>query len=288
MIVGKSIRAIVASALQEDIRTGDITTQALFPKPYTITARVIARQRGIVCGRALLVAVFKQLDRRVRIARALKDGTPITAGSIVCTITGDVRTILAAERVALNFLGRLSGIATETRCYVNAIKPYKTKILDTRKTTPGLRQLEKYAVRIGGGSNHRMGLYDHVLVKDNHCAAYGTMQGARRKKGSLGTIIEQCKKKTRKGVRTEVEVQNVTEFKDALKAKPDIIMLDNMQPADIRKAVRLRGRSRVRLEASGGVTLRNIRSVARTGIDMISIGALTHSVRALDFSLEIG
>jgi len=275
------VRKIVAAALREDIGTGDITTRLLLPKPPVVAAAIIAGDNGILCGLPVVEMVFSLLDKNIRITRKVKEGAAVRKGALVCMMKGASSEILTGERVALNFLGRLSGIATLTRRYVEAVRGHPVKILDTRKTTPGLRALEKYAVRVGGGRNHRMGLWDRVLVKENHLAVLGSQLSV----VSLGEIISCIRKKTKRKV--EIETQNIRQFREALEAKPDIIMLDNMGIADIKKAVQLRGRLRVLLEVSGGVTVRSIRAIAQTGVDMISAGTLTHSVTALDFSLDI-
>lgn len=317
--MGRDDLQIIKMALKEDIGNGDITTEALFPNHIKIKAEVIAKEAGVVCGAAVAKEVFKAVERKIRkdkrrirenkgkdgrrritkekegcirIYNRVKDGARVKKGQVVCVVEGDARVILAGERTALNFLGRLSGVATLTRKYADAVKPYKVKILDTRKTTPGLRELEKYAVRRGGGANHRMGLYDQALVKDNHIEAFSVQRSEDRK--SLKEIIEKVKKGINKGMKIEIEVENLRQFKEVLEADPDIIMLDNMCIADIKKAVAIKNElSAVRcplsakLEVSGGVTLDNVRNIAAAGVDMISVGALTHSAPSIDFSLEI-
>lgn len=269
---------IVRTALKEDIGSGDITTQLLFSAPYKVKAKITAQENGIVCGLDIAKLVFRLLDKKVKIVQKLKDGQTLNKGKTICILEGNAKALLTGERTALNFIGRLSGIATLTCAFVNKTKPFGAKVLDTRKTTPGLRSLEKYAVRCGGGSNHRFGLWDQVLVKDNHLSAVS-------KKNDLKVIVQNLRKKTKKKI--EVEVQNLRELKKVLEAKPDIIMLDNMSLKDIRKAVKLTRNSRVKLEVSGGVTLHNIRAIASAGVDRISIGALTHSARSLNFSMEV-
>jgi len=294
---------IIKLALKEDIGKGDITTNALFPKPMKVTARIIAGEDGVICGLCAVAEIFKVLDRRIQVIRKADGGDKIKKGQVVCIVRGDARKILAGERTALNFLSRLSGIAALTNKYVEKIKPYKVKILDTRKTTPGLRELEKYAVKCGGGVNHRMGLYDQVLVKDNHVAVYKSEVRSQRTedRGSLKDIIEKIRRGIKrdknginKALKIELEVENLREFKEALDAGPNIIMLDNMSIPDIKKAVVLRSMLYPipytlypKLEVSGGITLDNVRSIAATGVDMISVGALTHSAPSIDFSLEI-
>lgn len=294
---------IIKLALKEDIGKGDVTTNILFPSPRKVMARIIAGESGVICGLCTVIEIFKILDRRTRVIRKAQGGDKIRKTQVVCIIKGDARKILAGERTALNFLSRLSGVATLTRKYADAVRPYKVKILDTRKTMPGLRELEKYAVTCGGGVNHRMGLYDQVLVKDNHIAVYKSeVRGQRTEdRGILKEIIKKIRKnkekkgiiRGHKGIKIEIEVENLREFKEALDAGPNIIMLDNMSIRNINRAVSMRnaisrgGVTPPLLEVSGGVTLNNVRNIAATGVDMISIGALTHSAPSIDFSLEI-
>jgi nicotinate-nucleotide pyrophosphorylase (carboxylating) len=239
--------------------------------------------------------IFKTLDRTVLFDAKCAEGSSQRAGKVIALLCGSARGILSGERTALNFLSHLSGIAALTGKFVSAVLPYKVKIMDTRKTIPGLRELQKYAVRMGGGYNHRRGLWDGVLIKDNHIAA----SGLRPRALSLGELVRAAQKKSPRSLKIEIEVKNLREFKEALGAGPDIIMLDNMKIADIRKAVKIRratqgaclpaGRRghKTLLEASGGVSLNNAREIAATGIDIISIGALTNSVKAVDMSLEV-
>jgi len=275
-----NLHKLLILALKEDIGKGDVTTDVLFSKPLKIEAKIIARDKGIVCGLPIVTEIFKTLDQKTSVLCKAREGSLVKHDQVVCAIKGDANKILKAERTALNFLSRLSGIATMTKNYTDKIKPHKTKIMDTRKTTPGLREFEKYAVKTGGGYNHRMGLYDQVLIKDNHLAAIGDRKNINR-------IVALIRKKVKKHIKVEVEVQNLKEFKETLPARPDIIMLDNMKNPDIKKAVKIRGKRKIMLEASGGVNLETVRSIAKTGVDMISIGGLTHSVKSLDFSLEI-
>jgi nicotinate-nucleotide pyrophosphorylase (carboxylating) len=271
-----TLRSLVNLALTEDLGRGDITTRALFPKAVPAEAVITAKQAGVVAGLPVARAVFQQVDRRLKFRALVKEGERIKSGTVLAAIRGDGRSILAGERVALNFLQRLSGIATLTAQFVDAVKSARVAILDTRKTTPGLRLLEKYAVRIGGGRNHRFGLYDAILIKDNHLALHGSLADAVRRARSRAP--------RRRGV--EVEAATLAEVEAAVRAGADAILLDNMSLDQLRKAVRLAG-GRVFLEASGGVTLANVRDVASTGVDAISIGALTHSAPALDLSLEL-
>jgi nicotinate-nucleotide pyrophosphorylase (carboxylating) len=270
------VERAVAAALDEDLSTaGDITPDAIIPADASATAAIVARQAGVVAGLDLAEAAFKALDPDIRFTRTLTDGGCVAAGGKIATVSGKTRAILSAERTALNFLGRLSGIATLTAAYVKAVEGTGARIACTRKTTPGLRALEKYAVRAGGGVNHRFGLYDAVLVKDNHIAAAGGIAGALRR----------LKSRAGHSVRIEVEVDTLDQLAEALKFPIDAVLLDNMDAATLREAVK-RVAGRVVTEASGGVTLENVREIASTGVDVISAGALTHSPRNLDSSLE--
>ncbi|MDD5450171.1 MAG: carboxylating nicotinate-nucleotide diphosphorylase [Candidatus Omnitrophica bacterium] len=281
------INRTVRLALDEDIKSKDITTAALFMGSVSITAKIISGERGIICGLPVVEKVFNCLDKKIKVVKKINEGGRIRKGQVVCLVSGDARKILAGERTALNFLGRLSGVATLTSRYVSNVKPYQVKIMDTRKTTPGLRELEKYAVKTGGGANHRMGLWDQILIKDNHIRVYG-------QKRNLSSLIQKIRKRIDKKIKIEVEVENLRQFEEAIIARPDIIMLDNMRIQDIKKVVFFRNklttndqRLTTKLEVSGGVTLKNIRAIAKTGVDIISIGALTHSARSLDFSMEV-
>lgn len=292
----KRILPLIKKALREDIGRGDITSRLIVPAKKRIEAAIIAKESGVVCGLDAARLVFQAVDKKIRFRAAASDGKKVKKGEIIARLEGDASNILKAERVALNFLGRLSGIATKTSLYVQRVKPYRAKIMDTRKTTPGLRGLEKYAVRCGGGFNHRMGLWDQVLVKDNHLSAISLKLSAI----SLKDLIRKIKKKKPKGMKIEVEVKNLREFKQALEAGPDIVMLDNMSIKNIKKAVAIRKRllntkykilttkhELSQLEVSGGVNLDNVRQIAACGVERISIGALTHSALALDISLEV-
>ncbi len=272
---------IVDRALAEDLGWGDITTEALIPSDQRGIASIIVKSEGILAGIEVAKKVFHQIDPGLRMDVLLEDGTRIKASDVIARVEGKVANILKAERVALNFLQRLSGIATETNRYVEAVKGLPVHIMDTRKTTPSLRVLEKYAVRVGGGENHRMNLGDGILIKDNHLAAL-------RSRGlSLKEIIAKAQQNAPKRLKIEVEVKTVPEALEAAEAGADIVMLDNMSLGDIRQAVKMI-HGRALIEASGGITLDKVRAVAETGVDFISVGALTHSVKALDISLEIG
>jgi len=270
------VERAVAAALDEDLSTaGDITTDAIIPADATATAAIVAREAGVVAGLDLAEAAFKALDPDIRFTRIVADGGGVAAGGKIATVSGKTRAILSAERTALNCVGRLSGIATLTASYVKAVEGTGARIACTRKTTPGLRALEKYAVRAGGGVNHRFGLYDAVLVKDNHIAAAGGIAGA----------LARLKSRAGHSVRIEVEVDTLDQLAEALKFPIDAVLLDNMDAATLREAVKLVA-GRAVTEASGGVTLENVREIASTGVDVISAGALTHSPRNLDSSLE--
>ena len=266
-------------ALGEDIGDGDVTTDFFVSKNQQAMARIVARERAILAGTETAAEVFRRVDSALHIAVLRNDGSEANASDSVIELRGQARSILKAERVALNFLQRLSGIATLTRRFVDAAANEHVKILDTRKTTPGLRALEKAAVVAGGGANHRFGLFDMVLLKDNHLAANAGFdafaKAVRKFREARPKIQIEVEADTLEQVRTFLEIDGI-----------DLILLDNMKPAQIREAVAL-GKNRVKFEASGGVTLKNIRQIAATGVDYISIGALTHSPRAIDFSLEL-
>jgi len=268
-------RAIEA-ALAEDLGlAGDITTDATVPPDATASAVIAARQRGVVSGLPLAEAAFRALDAATVFKAEITDGMLITRGQSLARISGNARAILTVERVALNFLGRMSGIATLTRAYVNQVVGTTARIVDTRKTTPGLRAFEKYAVRCGGGHNHRSGLFDAILIKDNHIIAAGgplaAMQAARDHAGHM--------------VRIEIEVDTLDQLREVLPLSPDVILLDNMSTDELREAVAL-AEGRTLLEASGGVDLNSVRAIAETGVDVISVGALTHSAPVLDLGLD--
>lgn len=267
-----NIDPLIRQALREDIGSGDVTSRLTIPASALVSARVVARGPGVLCGVDVCRRVFHILDRRVRFEPRRSDRAVLRRGALIASVTGPARSLLAAERTALNFLQRMSGVATLTARYVRAIRGTRARILDTRKTVPGWRELDKYAVRCGGGTNHRFGLYDMVLVKDNHIAAAG----------SIRLALERCR-----GTRlpVEVECRTLVQVREALAAGARRIMLDNMPLPRLRAAVGL-SRGRALLEASGGVTLRNVRAVARTGVDYISVGALTHSAPAADIALD--
>lgn len=269
------VRANVRQALTEDVGTGDITA-ALLPATTQAHARVLTREDAIVCGRPWFDEVFRQLSAEVTVEWRAPDGARVTAGDVVCELRGPARMLLTGERAALNFLQLLSGTATLTRRYVDAVAGTRAVILDTRKTIPGLRQAQKYAVRCGGASNHRLGLYDAVLIKENHIAASGSVRAA----------IDAAKRSTLKGMAIEIEVENLDQLREALAAGAERLLLDNFNLTTLRTAVQETNR-RAHLEASGGVTLANVRAIADTGVDYISIGDLTKNVRAIDLSMRL-
>jgi nicotinate-nucleotide pyrophosphorylase (carboxylating) len=267
------IRDIIRRALEEDMGEGDITSESTIPPQQILTGTFIAKAPGIIAGLAVASETFKMLDKKIIFSQKISDGGAVLKGQIIAKVRGKGRALLGAERTALNFLQRMSGIATLTRSFVDAVRGTNAVILDTRKTAPGLRLLDKQAVVLGGGVNHRFGLFDMVLIKDNHIAAAGGITQA-------VTKVWAADKKDRP---LEVEVKNLDELREALLLKPDRILLDNMDTQTMRKAVAITS-GRASLEASGNITLRNAAAAARTGVDMISIGALTHSVSALDIS----
>jgi nicotinate-nucleotide pyrophosphorylase (carboxylating) len=264
----------VRRALAEDLGAGDLTA-ALIPSDAQARGYVITREDAVLCGTAWFSEVFHQLDEHVTISWQTRDGDRIQAGQTVCRLQGPARAVLSGERMALNFLQLLSGTATQTRRYVEAISRTRTKILDTRKTLPGLRKAQKYAVTCGGGQNHRMGLYDGILVKENHIAAAG----------SITRAVRQAKASAAQGVAVEIEVENLQQLDEALAAGVDNLLLDNFSEADLKRAVQTTG-GRATLEASGGITLDNVGMIAATGVDYISVGELTKNVRAVDFSMR--
>ena len=269
-----NLNKLIRSALSEDIGKKDHTTEIFIPKDKAIKAVITANEEGVICGVDIVKDVFRALDKNIRFEARVREGERVKKGKVIASLSGKARGIVTAERVALNFISMLSGIATRTRKFADAVKPYKVKILDTRKTIPGLRQIEKYAVRMGGGFNHRMRLDEMILIKDNHLH-----------------INKDYHKylKLAKRYKVEVEVESLSEFKEALKTGVDMIMLDNMSIADIKKAVWLRNNfhKSTKLEASGNVDLKTIRCYAATGVDYISIGSLTKDIHSLDVSMEV-
>jgi len=285
----KKVTPLVKAALREDIGRGDVTTWLCIPKEQEAKAAIIFEEDGIVCGMDVASLTFHLVDGAIKFKPLARDGDRVRAGKVVARIEGSARSILIGERVALNFLGHSSGIATRTAEYVKRAKPYGAKIMDTRKTTPGLRYLQKYAVRVGGGHNHRMGLYDQILIKDNHIKVQSSkfkVRSSRKKASIIRELASHARRRAPKGMKVEVECENLDDFKEALKARTDVIMLDNMKIAQMRRAVKMVAKP-TKLEASGRITLKNVREIARTGVDMISIGELTHSVRSIDVALEM-
>ena len=267
--------ALLDRALAEDLGTGDATSQAVLDPFLKISSRLEARESLVVCGLELAEATFRQLDETIRFESHLRDGSSASAGSVVATIEGTAIAILAAERTALNFVQRMSGIATETKRYVSAVSETGVTIVDTRKTIPGWRVLDKYAVRIGGGRNHRSGLYDAILIKDNHIAAAG----------GVGIAIQAVKNAAAEHLWLQVEVESLEDAEEAIGCGIDSLLLDNRSVSELREFVKQFGTSCI-LEASGGVTLETVNEIAKTGVHRISIGALTHSSKAADLALE--
>jgi len=271
------VEEAVERALKEDLgRAGDITSAAIIPPDARAEAAIAARTPGVIAGLALAGTAFRRLDPSATFDRTLTDGSRVTPGTAVARVSGNARALLSAERVALNFLGHLSGIATLTRRYVDAVAHTHARITCTRKTTPGLRALEKYAVRCGGGSNHRFGLDDAILIKDNHVAVSGGVAEAiRRARAYAGHLVK-----------IEVEVDTLAQLREALAAGAEVVLLDNMPPATLAEAVAIAAGKAV-LEASGGITLETVAAVAESGVDYISSGAITHSAPTLDLGLDI-
>jgi nicotinate-nucleotide pyrophosphorylase (carboxylating) len=271
------VEAAVEAALLEDLGlVGDVTTEAIIGPGARAGGVIAARKAGVVAGTALAEAAFRRLDPAVRFEPVAGDGARVASGDVVVRLAGNARALLTAERVALNYLGRLSGIATLTRRYVDAVAGTRAHIIDTRKTTPGLRAFEKHAVRAGGGTNHRIGLFDAVLIKDNHIVVAG----------GVGPAIEAARRRVGHLVKIEVEVDTLAQLEEALKYRIDAVLLDNMTPATLAEAVRLVA-GRVTTEASGGVNLETARAIAEAGVDLISVGALTHSATVLDLGLDL-
>jgi nicotinate-nucleotide pyrophosphorylase (carboxylating) len=271
---GDRVKMIIQQALDEDIGDGDVTTLCTVPSDQMVRGKLVAKEAGVIAGLEVARLTFLQVDKRTEFLPHIVDGDQVDVGDIIAQVRGPGRALLAGERVALNFLQRMSGIATLTHRFVEAVKGTSAVILDTRKTAPGLRVLDKWAVRLGGGENHRIGLYDMVLIKENHIAAVGSIS-------ETVARVRECDERKRA---IEVEVKNLTELQEVLGLDVDRIMLDNMSLGEMREAVGLT-KGRVPLEASGNVKLDSVGAVAATGVDYISIGMLTHSVKALDISL---
>ncbi|MBI5758985.1 MAG: carboxylating nicotinate-nucleotide diphosphorylase [Planctomycetales bacterium] len=276
---------LIELALEEDLGAiGDVTTDALIRPDERGAVKIVARQAGVLVGMPVAKMVFEQFDRDVLWTALKQDGSALQPGTVVGELSGSVRSLLSGERTTLNFLTHLSGIATLTRRYVDAVAGSSANIFDTRKTLPGWRVLEKYAVRCGGGRNHRVGLFDMVLIKDNHLAGWKA-SGADH---SVSAAVHAARSRVASGIPIEVEVDTLEQLTDALSAAPNIVLLDNMNLATLRQAVELRNRMapRVELEASGGVNLNTVADIARTGVERISVGALTHSAPALDLAFD--
>ena len=276
MLEMEAVRNIIRRALEEDIRSGDVTTAYVLTGAEKGTAKALAKEELVVAGLDVFREVFRIRDAGILFRTALKDGDRVPRGTVLATLRGPLASILAAERVALNLLQRMCGVATMTRQFVDAVAGTKASILDTRKTMPGLRVLDKYGVRVGGGRNHRYGLYDGVLIKDNHIEAAG----------GIGKAVRRVRDKAPLLARVEVEVKDLAEVREALAAGADVIMLDNMPIDAMKMAVALIG-GKALVEASGNVTLATVKGIAATGVDFISSGALTHSARASDISLKV-
>ena len=270
------VETLIRYALAEDIGSGDVTTHAVIPEEARGSARIFAKEPLVVAGTQVAQRVFLLVDPSLKVGILLQDGNHARSGDVLVEVSGSVSAMLVAERTALNFLQRLSGIATLTRAFVERVVGTSARIVDTRKTTPGWRVLEKAAVRAGGGCNHRFGLYDGVLIKDNHIAAVG----------GVGPAVAAIRQQIPHTLKIEVEVETLDQLDEAMAVGVDAALLDNMAPAAMVEAVRRAG-GRLALEASGGINLNNVREVAETGVDLISVGALTHSARAVDISMEI-
>ncbi len=281
------ISQIVKKSLEEDIGPGDITTNSSIDESVIVKAKIFAKEDLIVCGLAVAREVFRQVDKGLKVKAYLKDGSKTKKNRILLTIEGRAKSILAAERTALNFISSLSGIASFTREFVKKSKRDKVKILDTRKTMPLLRSLHKYAVKCGGANNHRQGLWDGVMLKENHLIASGIRKSGHIDQYSLSNLIKNIKKAFRKPV--EVEVENKEEFLQVAECRPDIVLLDNFMPSVIKECVKIRNKKfpKVKLEASGGINLKNISQYTCSGIDFVSLGCLTHSFKSKDVSLDI-
>ena len=275
----KEIQSAVRAALAEDVGGGDVTSLSTIPASAKFSVVMRAREPMVVAGITFAETAFRLLSRNLRVKRFVRDGQALKAGATILHVSGSARAILSAERVALNFVQRLSGVATLTRHYVDEVRGTGAQILDTRKTTPGWRRIEKYAVACGGGRNHRVGLFDMVLIKDNHLAA---LRDA--KPNAVAAAVMRARGKFPK-LKIEAEADTLAQVNQAVEARADIILLDNMSLSELRQAVKLVG-TRAKTEASGGVNLKTVRAIAKTGVDFISVGAITHSARAVDVGLD--
>lgn len=268
---------LIERCLYEDVGNGDITTNSIVTAGQSTVGIIHAKQAGVIAGLVVAEKVFRYLSPEISFRSRVKDGEKVASGTILAEVEGDARAILTGERVALNFLQHMSGIATQTAVLVEKVKEFPVRVVDTRKTVPGLRKLEKYAVFVGGGYNHRFGLYDAVMIKDNHIKVAGGITQA----------VQEVRKKVSHMIKIEVEVENLAGVAEAMQAKVDVIMLDNMDTRTMKEAVKMIGGSAL-VEASGGINEETIVPIAQTGVDIISVGALTHSVQSLDISLDIG
>lgn len=275
----KELNRIIEAAFSEDIGSGDITSNSIVSKSQIASAYILAKEAGVIAGLEIAKKVFKKLDKNIVWKALVKEGDLVSAGTRIVTVKGSLRALLTGERIALNFLQRISGIASTTSKYVSVLKDTDTKILDTRKTVPGLRLIDKYAVKIGGGTNHRIGLFDMALIKDNHIKAAGSISKAVQR-------VKTKNSKSNKKLKIEVETSNLDEVHEALKCNIDMIMLDNMSTSLMSEAVKLI-KKKAKTEASGNMNIDRILETARIGVDYISVGALTHSVKALDISMKI-
>ena len=289
----EKIRDIVQLAIKEDIGDGDITSKIFIPDGSETKGMLIAKEAGIVAGLPVAGYVLSQIDENLIFTSNIEDGSRVKKGTIIGSVKGLTLSLLSAERLVLNFLQRLSGIATATNRFAEKIKGYRTQIMDTRKTAPGWRYLEKYAVRVGGGINHRMGLYDQILIKDNHLKT----MGSEKENGAISRLVRKAREQIENGMLIEVEVEDLCQIKDVVDAGVDIILFDNMEPSKIREAVDIvkeieknqdAGTGKAILtEASGNITIENVEEYADAGVDRISVGAITHSARVLDISFDI-
>lgn len=290
----EKIKDIVQLAIKEDIGDGDITSRIFIPDGSETEGMLIAKEAGIVAGLPVAGYVLSQIDENLILTSNIEDGSRVKKGTVIGSVKGLTLSLLSAERLVLNFLQRLSGIATATSRFAAKIKGYRTRIMDTRKTAPGWRYLEKYAVRVGGGINHRMGLYDQILIKDNHLKT----MGSEKEKGVICRLVKKAREQIENGMLIEVEVEDLCQIKDVVDAGVDIILFDNMEPSKIREAVDIvkeieknqgaGAGNAILTEASGNITIENVEEYADAGVDRISVGAITHSARALDISFDIG
>ncbi len=280
MLITFDIQNLIDAALAEDVIVGDPTTDVLIPPDLTGSAALVTRDFGVLAGVEVATAVFERFDPSLHTEVLMPDGSSVSSGDRLARVRGSVASILKAERTAVNFLQHLSGIASETRRYVDAVSGLRAKIVDTRKTTPGLRKLEKYAVTMGGGHNHRQNLADGILIKDNHIEALA-LQGL-----GIGDVVRRAHKGASHTIKVEIEVETIPQLEEVLDAGADLVLLDNMEPELMRAAVEI-ARGRAVVEASGGITLETVRAIAETGVDIISVGAITHSAPAMNVSLDM-